>query len=178
MHTCIHTYTHTHTHTHTQDATHASMDPWGRTYMRTRRAWVALRQMCLVTQASRSLNSQPFHAKSIASANQGKGLMRWKTRLLSRSWETWFGTVLFARRLNALKTQVVGRWLNRCWICCTGVRRESVAKLGVHVCLRAFLCVQVHVGLHGTRVSVYALVFGNVGLRELIRQSQVHGDGV
>ena len=102
----------------------------------------------VLSHSSRSLNSQPFHAKSIAPANQGKGLMRWKTRPLSRSWETWFGTVLFARRLNELKAKVVGRWLNRCWICCTGVWRESNAKLRVRVCLRAYLYVQVYVGLH------------------------------
>ena len=43
----------------------------------------------VLSHSRRSLNPQPFHAKSIAPANQGKGLKRWKNRLLSRSFETW-----------------------------------------------------------------------------------------
>jgi hypothetical protein len=58
---------------------------------------------------------------------------------------------------------------------CVEREQREVACPCVFTCLfmRASVC-----WFTRARVSVYALVFGTIGLRELIRQSQVHGDGV
>ena len=73
-----------------------------------------------------------------------------------------------------------GRWplaqqvLDMLHECVERERREVVCPC-VFACL--FMCASA-CWFTRTRVSVYALVFGNVGLMELTRQSQVHGDGV